>query len=404
LVTPSIDFSHWHAQENAIAQGALTNSKHPKMHVFGVYPTHCDALKNYDCYLFSHDGKKYIDFICGLGTNLLGYGNDLIARHVAPYLRHAQSPSLPTELEVKAVEELRTLLPMAERVKWLKSGSEACSAAVKIARAHTGRSLIYSDAYHGWHSEFTTLTPPANGCPYSPHIKKLTEEADLNDAAAVIIEPVITDWSDERRQYLYDLASKAKHSGCLLIFDEVITGFRFTQNFVCRWLNIEPDMVIVGKAIANGFPLAGVVGKKDIMDGDYFVSSTYAGETMSLAAAIKSMNLMRTNSDYDLAKLWAAGANFLERFNNIWPEGLKIEGYPTRGVFKGSPTAKALFFQEMADAGVLFCSTWFFNHHLAKHTQEIINLSNQIMKRIRLGEAKLRGELPQSPFAMRARQ
>lgn len=396
-------FDLWHRQQNTIAQGALTNSKHPKMHVFGTYPTHCDALRNYDCYLVGEDGKKYIDFICGLGTNLLGYGNDHIARYVAPYLRHAQSPSLPTVLEIQAVEELRTMLPMAERVKWLKSGTDACNASVKIARAYTGRKLILSEAYHGWGSEFTSLTPPAHGCIPSEWMQPLADRKSFKDVAAVIIEPVITDWSDERRKWLYWLSEQTRKDGCLLIFDEIITAFRFKEYFVFRWLNIEPDMVLVGKCIANGFSLSGVVGRREIMDSDYFVSTTFAGETTALAAAIKTMNMMRTNTDFDLKKLWDNGADFIEQFNAIWPEGLTIEGYPTRGVFKGSPIAKALFFQEMALSGVLFCSTWFYNHHLCAHKKEVINLAKHVLDKIRLGSVKLKGEMPQSPFAMKVR-
>jgi glutamate-1-semialdehyde aminotransferase len=540
-------FDLWHRQQNTIAQGALTNSKHPSMHVYGVYPTHCDALRNYDCYLIGEDGKKYIDFICGLGTNMLGYGNDLIARHVAPYLRHAQSPSLPTVLEIQAVEELRTMLPMAERVKWLKSGTAACSAAIKIARAHQGvrdgkenvlemfaqevinqflsrcdderrsklamqempngvsehsersgtlqkrdsnisenekrpkihkklskeihedlaenetckksekallpsnqsgqswfdkenvlqsmwqqksssssrglhetivremvmrassrrgtpKFLILSDGYHGHDDQFTSLTGPHSGCLKDLAILPLKNNEDMIEyAAGVIIEPVITDWSDDRRKDLYKLHETCKKHGCLLIFDEIISAFRFREYFVCRWLNIEPDMVLVGKCIANGFALSGVVGKKEIMDSDYFVSTTFAGETCALAAAIKTMNMMRTNPDFDLKKLWENGADFIEQFNAIWPEGLTIEGYPTRGVFKGSPTQKALFFQEMAISGVLFCSTWFYNHHLCAHKKEVINLAKHILDKIRHGSVKLKGDLPQSPFAAKVR-
>lgn len=398
------EFSLWHRQQTTIAQGALTNSKHPKMHVFGAYPTHCDALKNYECYLYGNDGVKYIDFICGLGTNLLGYGNEYIARHVAPYLRHAQSPSLPTALEIQAVEELRTMLPMAERVKWLKTGTDACNAALKIARAFTKRNLVLSDGYHGWSAEFTSLTPPAEGCPKSEWIQKLDDRESFKDVAAVIIEPVITDWSEARRKWLYELHEKTKRDGCLLIFDEIITAFRFKEYFVCRWLNIEPDLVLLGKCVANGFPLSGVVGRREIMDSSYFVSTTFAGDTVALAAAIKTMNLMRTNTDYDLKKLWDNGQDFINQFNEIAPEQLTIEGYPTRGVFKGAPLTKALFFQEMALAGVLFGPSWFYNHHLCPHKREVLGLAKQILGKIRLGDVKLKGEMPQSPFAMKVRE
>lgn len=395
-----MNYKMWHEQESTIAQGALTNSKHPKMHVMGCYPTH--AVRSRGCKITGNDGEQYIDFICGLGTNLLGYGNPLIAEQVAKVLEYGISPSLPTQYEAQAVKELRTLLPMAERVKWLKSGSAACTAAIKIARAYTGRTLVLSEGYHGHEAEFTTLTSPAKGCPHSKHIEKLADQ-DLDSVAAVIIEPVITDYSHERKKWLYELTERCHKSGALLIFDETITAFRFKNYFVCRWLNIDPDIVICGKAIANGFPLSAVAGRKEIMDSDYFVSTTYAGDIVSLNAAIKTIQLMKTHADYKLDDLWLEGEAFLEDFNAIWPEGLIIEGYPTRGVFKGDELTKALFFQEMALGGVLFCKSWFYNHDLVKHKKEVISLCREVLSKIKRGNLKLKGEMPQNPFSMRAR-
>ena len=397
------NFSLWHRQQETIAQGALTNSKHPHMHIFGVSPTH--AVRSKDCYIWDVDNKRYLDYICGLGTNLVGYGNELVADYVEKFLRGGVSPSLPTPVEIQAVEELRAMLPMAERVKWLKSGSEACAAALIIARAYTGRALVYSDGYHGFNAEFTSLTPPAWGCPPTNNIEKLPplDQVDLSNAAAVIVEPVITDWSNERKKYLYELHEKCQKAGCLLIFDEIITGFRFTQHFVSRWLNIEPDLVCLGKAVANGLPLSAVVGPKKIMDGNYFVSSTYAGDVISLSAAVKTMNLLKANQDYSIETLWDAGRRFKEAFNEIEPEIVRMDGYPTRGVFTGTAEAKALFFQEMATAGILFCNSWFINFHLAKHHGETLNIAKSVLTRIKTGQAKMRGAMPQSPFSARAR-
>lgn len=395
-----MEYMLWHRQQQTIAQGALTNSKHPRMHVMGVFPTH--AAKSKGCHIWDEQGRQYIDYICGLGTNLLGYGHGLIKDYVIKHMDQGTSPSLPTPLEAQAVEELRTMLPHAERVKWLKTGSEACAAALIIARAYTGRSLVLSDAYHGWSNEFVSLTPPAHGCPPNANIQKLTQTDSFKNVAAIIIEPVITDYSNERKQWLYKLMETAKRDGALVIFDEVITGFRFHQYFVSRWLNVEPDLMVLGKAIANGFPLSAVTGRKEIMDGDYFVSSTYAGDTVSLAAAVKTMNLMRT--EYKIERLISDGQDFIDRFNKICPEVITIEGYPTRGVFKAEPMAKALFFQEMAIAGVLFCSSWFYNYDLMEHKKSVLSIAKQVLLRIKCGEVKLKGKMPESPFATKVRE
>ncbi len=396
-----INYTNWEHQQRTIAQGILTNSKHPKSMVFGCYPTH--AIRSKGCHIWDNEENKYIDYICGLGTNLLGYGNDKIAQKIQDFLFIGNSPSLPTPYEASLIEDIRTILPMAERVKILKTGSEACSAAVTIARAYTGNSLILSEGYHGWHNEFTQLTDPANGCPHSKNIKKLDSRKNFYGVGAVIIEPVIIEWNDKRRNWLYWLREETKKSGTLLIFDEIITGMRFKDFSVARAMRIEPDMVLLGKALGNGFPISVVCGKKEWMDGNYFVSSTYAGDILSIAAARETIRQLKTNTSYSLEYLWDAGQHFIGEFNMIDSDLIQIKGYPSRGIFMGDPKFLALFMQEMALAGILFCKSWFYNFDLIKHHNEVLGAAKQVIYRIKNGEVKLKGEMPVSPFATKVR-
>ena len=405
----SVDFS-WHRRSlNCIAQGALTNSKRPECFVKGVYPSHLQ--KGRGCFVWDHKGKRYVDFITGLGTNLIGYANDRVNQAMGLQMFFGASLSLGTHHEVECAEHVKTFFPFIDAVKFLKTGSEACSAAIRIARAHTGRKWILSEAYHGWHDSFVSLTPPALGVPkdanqsnlYIETLSKGVKELD-ESVAAVIVEPVITEDSRARVEYLKDLRARCDKVGALLIFDEVITGFRFRNHGVCNAYNITPDLICLGKAIANGMPLAVVGGKFPIMNGsEYFVSSSYAGETLSLVAATTTMNLLR--SKYDIEKLWTEGQKFLDAFNAMWPEGVWIEGYPTRGVFKAKDDlTKALFFQEACLAGILFGPSWFFNFPLADEVSNIMGTLQDILIRIKTGQVQLKGEMPTSPFAQKMRE
>ena len=404
---------HRRAQD-CIAQGYLTNSKRPESLVKGVYPTH--VKRGEGAYLVDHAGKRYLDFICGLGTNIIGYGNETVDRAIGAELRNGFSHSLATHHEIETAEKIKELIPFIDCVKFLKTGSEACSAAVKIARAKTGRDEILSEGYHGWHDEFVSLTPPAVGVPeiLDPDqgrgslrpISKLRPSLDDTQfigAAAVIVEPIITDYSPERVQWLRDLREKCTRHGAMLIFDEVITGFRFPKFCVASYFGVTPDLIVLGKAIANGMPLAVVGGKYNVMNCDeYFISSSYAGETLSLVAAKTTMTQLQTK--FDLDWLWKQGAQFIEEFNSLWPGVLAIEGYPSRGVLKAEPLTKALFMQEACKAGMLFGPSWFLSFPAAAEWKDAMVAIKGIVTRIKTNQVALEGEVPKSPFAQRVRE
>lgn len=399
------DFT-WHRRSlNCIAQGALTNSKRPECFVKGVYPSHLQ--KGRGCFVWDHSGKRYVDFITGLGTNIIGYANDRVNQAMALQMFFGASLSLGTHHEIECAETVKSFFPFIDALKFLKTGTEACSAAIKIARAKTERQLVLSDGYHGWADEFISLMPPALGVSKNenPNIRKLISVGQIDcNVAAVIVEPVITDYGRERAEYLNQLRTACDKTGALLIFDEVITGFRFRNHGVCNAFNITPDLICLGKAIANGMPLAAVGGKYNVMNGtEYFVSSSYAGETISLIAAKTTMELLR--SKYSIENLWVEGQKFLDTFNKFWPEGITIEGYPTRGVFKAKDDlTKALFFQESCLAGILFGPSWFFNFPLADEAPNIMGTLQDILIRIKTGQVQLKGEMPVLAFSQKVRE
>jgi glutamate-1-semialdehyde aminotransferase len=401
----------------SIAHGALTNSKRASSFIKGVYPTHLSHGKG--CYVWDTRGNQYIDFVCGLGVNLLGYAHEEVNQAIVDQLRKGCTLSLGTELEIRTAEKVKEMFPFVEKVRFLKTGTDACEAAVRIARAYSGDNQggILSSGYHGWISFCESYEFKTPGIFYQNQIHHFNVERQdqgpfkddpdwqLKRNCGVIVEPVMTEFSDSRRAWLQDLKGKVTDLGGkrVLIFDEVITGFRVPGFSVSKHWAVEPDLICLGKALGGGLPLSVVAGKTSVMEcADYFVSSTFAGETLSLAAALKTMTLLQTK--YRIDELWEKGAQFLYQFNQIWPDGLIIEGYPTRGVLKGEKAIVDLFLQESCRAGLLFGPSWFFNFPHIDVMDFVLSTCAQVMGRIRRKEVKLEGEPSVVPFAQQVRK
>ena len=388
--------------DKSIAQGALTNSKHRSMLIKGVFPSH--VKYGHDVYLYDHEDIKYLDFICGLGTNFLGYGNDKISKHLIKYLYKGFSHSLPTTTEVEAAEKLKEIFTFVDNWKFLKTGSEACSVAVKFARAATGRKKVVSHGYHGFHDQFTSLVTPHKGVIDDCNMVLYQSLDSIDkDTAAVIVEPVITKYGKDNIQWLKDLRAKCDETGALLIFDEIITAFRFQNNAVCNNYGITPDLIVIGKAMANGMALSAVGGKAKLMnDPKVFVSTTFAGEIFALASCFKVCDLVQRDSDYNIKYLWEKGLEFITRFN-AQETDIKIEGYPTRGIFTGSDVNIANFMAEMAKANILFCKSWFFTFGHIKEMESTLEICRVVKEKINNG-LQFKYEMPQSPFAAEVRK
>lgn len=401
------DYQWANRAQDSIAHGALTNSKRPECFVKGVYDTHATHAKG--AFIWDSTGRKLFDFICGNGSNILGFGNAIIAETIYREASRGITISLSNTMEVKLAEKIKEVIPWIERVRFLKTGSEACSAAIKIARSKTGRKRVLSGGYHGWHDEFVSLSPPALGVAEYPYIQRFIEddsglEQINSETAAVIIEPISTDYNPNRRMFLSRLRQKCTETGTMLIFDEVITGFRVPKFCFSSMFDIIPDIICLGKAMGNGMPISCVAGKKDVMEcGEYFVSSTFAGDMCSIAASLSCIEQLQTTK-FNLSELWGHGLLFQERFNKIHPEGIQIRGYPTRGVFDGDQLTKALLWQEAYKANILLGASFFFNFSHVPYIDQVLNVLTDILTRIKTGLVKLEGEMPCSPFAQRVRE
>lgn len=360
----------------------------PNKFVEGQYPIYLERGEG--SVVYDSFDNNYIDFPCGLGAILLGYSYPEVDEAVIEQLSQGILFTLPSYLETELAIKLNKLIPCAEQVRFLKTGSEACSAAVKIARAYTNREKVVVCGYHGWHDWFTISTPKKKGIPksYADLILK-GEYNDLdsfeyhikhNDIACVILEPYI--YEAPKDDFLKKLIKLAHKYGTLVIFDEVVTGFRTVGYSAQKMFNATPDLACFGKAMANGLPIGVVCGRRDVMkelEGDCFVSSTFGGELLSITAAIATINELETENCIDA--IWSVGAVLKEGYNHI-AKDLQIEtsciGFPNRTMFL-FPTGnhKSLFWQECINRGVLFGYAQFINY---SHSFEQMDYVLEVIK------------------------
>lgn len=384
-----------------IAHGALTNSKRPSCFVEGVYPTH--ARNGYGAILRGVNNVNYVDFICGLGTNWFGYGNYDISRSLVNTYSAGACLSLSSTEEITLAKILCKSLNL-ERLRFCKTGTEACMAAVRVARAaHPDRHLILSQGYHGWSNEFVSLTPPHNGIPPHIYIEKIEDVYDytiLQNAACVILEPVIVDNSRERIAFLKKLQEDCRRYGTLLIFDETITGYRYRNLSVALEHGLDPDISIFGKAIGGGMPLALFGGKSQYMDLDYFVSGSYFGERLSLVAAIEASKLLKERYHPNL--IWEKAAKFVDDFNKAIPS-VQMVGYPTRGIFTGDKQHLHLLMQECCKCGILFGPSWFIYPSLVEYLPDVLENCKVNYQKIIEGRVSLEGSEPKPTIIQKAR-
>jgi glutamate-1-semialdehyde aminotransferase len=378
-----------------------TFSKAPYSYVEGIYPTYLSHGKG--SHVFDVDNNEYIDFVLGLGPIILGYNYPAVNRAIKKQLSKGISFSIPHSIEVEASKAINSIIPGAEMVRFAKTGSDAGTAAIRVARAITKRDNI---AYWGgggvWHDWFTIITSRNEGIPKK--LKSMIHKFEYNnieslkilfekwkgEVAAVYMEPMMTEYPKKR--FLTDIKKLTKKYGTILIFDEVITGFRFAKGGAQELLKIQADISVFGKGIANGMPLAAITGKRKHMEkfNDIFYSTTYGGETLSLAASMAVINEIKTKPV--IKHCWKLGEELIVEFNKLADQidvKIKMEGIPVRSSiicrdFNNNPSLliKSLFYQEMIKRGILLGPGYVFlsYSHSQKDIKKMLDASEKSLK------------------------
>ena len=348
-----------------------TLAKGPTQYVQGVAPAY--LRRGQGCRVWDVDGNEFVDYTMGVGPLSLGYAYPAVDAAIVRQLADGITFSLMHPLEVELAERLRHLVPNAEMVRYAKTGAEATSAAVRLARAFTGRDKVLCCGYHGWHDWYIGVLGRSAGVPQA--VQDLTRTFAYNnpsslraaidhDTACVILEPMTFELPAEG--FLAEVQAICRQYGALLIFDEMWTGFRLALGGAQETFDVTPDLACYSKAIANGMPLAVLTGRADVMrllDQDVFFFSTFGGEALSLAAALATLDVMQT---HDVPAFMAQqGAKLQIGYNQLAAElGLdqitRCVGHPSRTMvaFDGSAgdplLLKSLMQQELLRRGVLW--------------------------------------------------
>lgn len=360
-----------------IPLGSQTFSKSKTQYPFGVSPyfiTHGQGSRVWDA-----DGNEYLDFINGLAAITLGYNDPDVNAAVAAQLQKGVIFSLPHPIEMEVAERIVDLVPCADLVRFGKNGSDATSGAIRLARAHTGRNRVAVCGYHGWQDWYIGATARHRGVPQA--VRDLTHTFAYNDPdsleklllahpgefAAVILEPMNV--AEPQAGFLQEVARLTRSHGALLVFDETITGFRYSPGGAQGYFGVTPDLATFGKGLANGFPVSAVAGRRDLMKlmEEIFFSFTFGGETLSLAASAATLDKLKSHDVCGhlarLGRRLMAGIGERIARHGVG-DLLAVAGHPSWSflLIKDTPTAsqwqtKTLFLQEIFVRGILSLGT-----------------------------------------------
>jgi glutamate-1-semialdehyde aminotransferase len=374
-----------------------TFSKNPNQYVRMVTPSYIE--RGSGGHVWDADGNEYIDYPLSLGPIILGHGDPDVTSAVKDQLEDGTIFSLPHRLEVEVSELLCEIIPCAEMVRFGKNGSDATSAAIRVARSFTRRDRVAICGYHGWQDWYIGTTTRDSGVPKA--VADLSNTFIYNDIASlenlfqqhpgeiacVIMEPVSIESPDD--DFLQKAAELTRANGALLIFDEVITGFRLSLGGAQELYGVTPDLACFAKAMANGYPISAIVGRGDVMNQfeKVFFSGTFGGETLSLAAAKATINKMQREPVIE--RLWEVGGKLQSAYNQIAGDlGLgsitSCQGLAPHTVtpfFDTSGSAslplRSLLQQELALRGILYLVG--FNVCYA-HTDEDVDITIAALK------------------------
>jgi glutamate-1-semialdehyde 2,1-aminomutase len=284
-------------------------------------------------YLWDIDGNKYIDYIAALAPINIGYNNPRIKAKVKEQLEKGSLFSLPSPNEVELSEMLIEKIPCAEMVKIMKTGAEVTSAAIRAARLATGKKMILSSGYHGWHDWWAAKIGEKGipGC-----YRDLIQNFEFNNfkqledlvkkyggqVACIILTPA-SYGIEPKNNYLQKIRKLADKKDIVLIYDEIITGFRWATGGAQEKYGVVPDLAAFGKSMANGMPISVLVGKRELMAPlkNNLITSTFASEALSITASIETIKIIEEENIikrlYHISSKLRAGISAISQQNNF---------------------------------------------------------------------------------------
>ena len=319
------------ARAQTLIPGGSQTTRRPEM---TEWPIYFDRAKG--CRMWDVDGNEFIDFLCSIGPVMLGYAYPRVDNAARAIMAASFQSSMNHPIQLELAQQLIKMIPCAEKVRFLKTGTEATQAAVRLARAATGRKYIARHGYHGW-ADLWIGAWKCRGADWDASDKVLRFDGTAEGLAtlfkqsrrrfaAVILCPADTrPFTHENYQGIIDVAHR---HGAVVIFDEIKSGFRLAFGGAQEVLGVVPDLTTVSKGIANGYPLSAVVGKADLMDqmDKAMLAGTFAIEALALAAALATLREVKARNVP--AHLDRVGRRLIDGLNGIAQSlGLEARAY-----------------------------------------------------------------------------
>jgi glutamate-1-semialdehyde aminotransferase len=316
-------------ESKRLSPGGMMGIRRPYNFVPGEYPIFLE--RGYAGHIVDVDGNDYIDMLCAYGPIILGYDEKEINEAVIAQMEKGFCFSLVQPIQNELEQRLIDLIPCAEKVILVKTGSDATTLAVRVARGCTDKNVILRCGYHGWHDWAVEVHGGVPQC-----VQDLTVEfeygdlgdleaklkAHADDVAGIIVTPVGHPLAKPvmapPQGYLQAVRGLADKYGAVLIFDEIRSGFRVALGGAQALYGVTPDLSTFGKAMANGYPISAVVGKSKFMDAcekKVFISSTFFPNSLEMAAALKCIEILQR--DWIIEDVWEKGGVFLQRLGAI---------------------------------------------------------------------------------------
>jgi glutamate-1-semialdehyde aminotransferase len=385
-----------------LVPGAVAGIRRPYNFVPGEYPIFFDHAKGGK--VWDVDGNEYLDFLCAYGPIIIGHREEEIDEAVIKQIRDKGFCfSLTQPYQNMLAEKLIEHVPSCEMAAFVKTGSDATTTAIRISRAYTGRTKIARCGYHGWHDWCVEVK---GGIPsklyedtYEFGYNDLDELEDLlkvhgKDMACIIVTPVGHPLAHEvempKPGYLEGVRELADRYGCVLVFDEIRTGFRCSLGGAQKHFGVTPDLTTMGKAMANGYAIAAVMGKQDVMkmlESEVFLSSTYFPNSDAQVAALATINFLEKNNVLD--EIYAKGTRFAAKVQKVIDESgmpVNFSGAPWMPFITFRPDADKLykklrneFYTQLIRRGV-FLQPYHHGYIAYRHTEEQLDFTAQAIK------------------------
>jgi len=393
---------HYERALRSIPWGTQTNAKRSGRDGMTHRPAFIERAKG--CRMWDLDGREFIDYRAALGPIILGYQYEEVDVAVREQMQKGILFSMASPIEAVAAEAVLNTVGWAEKIRFMKTGADACTCCLRLARSHTGRDHFLTIGYHGYHDWFA-FNWPNPGVPEL--LKSFIHEIPYGDIEA--IDKVFAEFGNElagaitvpiewhlhpSKEFLGHLRRKCDEYGAALIFDEVLTGFRLGKAGAVEYFSIEPDLAAYAKGMANGYPLSAYAGKDEWMDtlNQTIITTTYAGETFSLAASCAVMEIFNREAVHE--HIFRLGAQLRKGFEDVFRES----GFPatTIGIDPGfvidfSPAgddAESLncqLFNILYDNGIFANEQWFitYSHQAADIDQTLDAMRQAVLQTLK---------------------